>query len=93
MKKDRVQFNFVKVSFLTAEMPFSKAGGLADVSGSLPGALKQQGIDISIFTPFYRVTKETLADTKENVKEFKLKFVKKDIYVKFHETTYQGVPV
>lgn len=35
-------------------VPFAKTGGLADVSGALPVALKRQGIDISLFMPAYR---------------------------------------
>src|SRR3990170_1792001 len=34
--------------------PFAKTGGLADVAGSLPGALKALGAKVFIFLPFYR---------------------------------------
>jgi starch synthase len=40
-------------------VPFSKTGGLADVAGSLPGALKRRGCDVRVILPFYRVTRET----------------------------------
>jgi starch synthase len=43
------------ISFVTSEVdPFSKTGGLADVSHSLPAALAQLGHDVTIFSPFYR---------------------------------------
>ncbi|HBG46317.1 MAG TPA: glycogen synthase GlgA [Deltaproteobacteria bacterium] len=34
--------------------PFAKTGGLADVSGSLPAALKQMGCEVHLFMPYYR---------------------------------------
>lgn len=34
--------------------PFSKTGGLADVAGALPGALRRQGVDAHTVTPLYR---------------------------------------
>ncbi|MFH1122836.1 MAG: glycogen synthase GlgA [Pseudomonadota bacterium] len=49
----------LKVWFLSSEVePFAKTGGLADVAGSLPGALKRLGVDVSVGLPFYRVVKE-----------------------------------
>ena len=44
----------MKVLYITAECkPYSKAGGVGDVAGELPPALKKQGIDIEIVTPWY----------------------------------------
>ena len=49
----------LKVLFLTPEAdPFAKTGGLADVAGSLPGALKRLGADVRMVLPFYRVVQE-----------------------------------
>ncbi len=39
-------------------VPFSKTGGLADVVGALPRALKRRGCDVRVVLPFYRVTRE-----------------------------------
>ena len=45
----------LRVLFLSSEVtPFAKTGGLADVAGSLPNALKRQGVDVSIAMPCYR---------------------------------------
>lgn len=44
----------MKVLFVTPEVfPLIKTGGLADVSGSLPSALKHLGVDIRILVPGY----------------------------------------
>jgi starch synthase len=49
----------LKILFLSPEaVPFAKTGGLADVAGSLPGALKRIGIDIRSALPFYRTVSE-----------------------------------
>lgn len=48
----------LKVLFATSEaVPFAKTGGLADVSGSLPGALAGEGVDIRVIMPKYRSVK------------------------------------
>jgi len=45
----------LNVLFVTSEVePFSKTGGLADVSSSLPKAIKSLGHEIRIITPRYR---------------------------------------
>jgi starch synthase len=45
----------MKVMFIAAECkPFSKAGGVGDVAGELPLAIKKLGVDIEIVTPLYR---------------------------------------
>jgi starch synthase len=45
----------MKVVFCASEVfPFAKTGGLADVCGALPAALKEQGVEVSVFLPAYR---------------------------------------
>jgi glycogen synthase len=44
----------MKVMYITPECkPFSKVGGLADVAGELPPALKRLGVDVEVVTPLY----------------------------------------
>ncbi len=51
----------MRVAILAAEaVPYSKTGGLADVAGALPKALRQVGVDSLLITPLYRQTKENL---------------------------------
>ena len=38
--------------------PFAKTGGLADVIGALPKALKANGVDVRIIMPFYKKIKD-----------------------------------
>jgi starch synthase len=45
----------LKVLFVASEVaPFRKTGGLADVAGVLPRALRQRGIDIRVVMPLYQ---------------------------------------
>ncbi len=47
----------MKVLYVAAECkPFAKAGGVGDVTGELPPALRALGVDIEIVTPWYGLT-------------------------------------
>jgi starch synthase len=44
----------LKVLFVSSEVaPFAKTGGLADVAGSLPKALRAMGVDVRVVMPLY----------------------------------------
>jgi starch synthase len=52
----------MRVAFVTSELnPYSKTGGLADVSEALPIALAGLGVDVTVFTPLYRSAAAALA--------------------------------
>ncbi len=54
-----------KILFASSEVhPLVKTGGLADVSGSLPIALREQGQDVRIIMPAYRQCLSALTDLK-----------------------------
>ncbi len=49
----------MKIAFVSSEVfPYAKTGGLADVAGSLPPALKKLGLDVKIFMPKYDLIDE-----------------------------------
>ena len=49
----------LRIMFLSSEVvPFAKTGGLADVAGALPRALKDLGVDVRLCLPLYRVVRE-----------------------------------
>ena len=48
-------------------VPFIKTGGLADVAGSLPKALKEQGVDVRVIRPKFSKISEKYRDEMEHV--------------------------
>lgn len=49
----------MKVLFVSHEVsPYAKVGGLADVAGSLPKALRARGHDVRVLMPGYRMVRE-----------------------------------
>jgi starch synthase len=57
----------MKVVLVSAEAyPFSKTGGLGDVVGALFKELIKSGIDVTLFLPYYRVTKNSFHDKVAN---------------------------
>jgi len=49
----------LKRLFLSPKVgPFAKAGGLADVAGALPSALKRLGVDARAVLPLYRLVRD-----------------------------------
>ena len=53
----------MKILYAASEaVPFCKTGGLADVAGSLPPALAEQGAETAVILPLYRRIREKFAD-------------------------------
>ena len=49
----------MKILYATSEaVPFCKTGGLADVAGSLPGALAASGAEVAVVLPLYQKVRE-----------------------------------
>ena len=54
----------MRVAFVSAEAaPWAKTGGLGDVVGSLPAALRavQPDVQVVVFSPLYKRSREALA--------------------------------
>ena len=63
----------LKVVFVSPEaVPFATTGGLADVAGSLPGALKHLGTDIRIILPLYRMVSQSKIKLKPIIDDLKV---------------------
>lgn len=65
----------MKIIFSASECsPIAKVGGLADVIGSLPKALKKIGVDVSVIIPFYRGVNISKKDAVLYKKKVPIKF-------------------
>ena len=52
----------MKILYATSEaVPFIKTGGLADVAGSLPPALAEEGAEVAVILPLYQRSRRSLA--------------------------------
>ncbi len=85
----------MKVWFLAPEVaPFAKTGGLADVAGSLPCALKKLGVDVRVGLPFYRMVKNGGFAVDNAVEGLEVTLQGRALVGSVLETeTRQGVPV
>ncbi|MFP4497243.1 MAG: glycogen synthase GlgA [Vulcanimicrobiota bacterium] len=85
MKKER------KVLIATTEaVPFAKTGGLADVTGSLPGALKNMGADVNLVMPKYSFIDDKKFKIKDTGFSFNVPMDGHDVEVKISKTTLPG---
>jgi starch synthase len=85
----------LKVFFLSPEVaPFAKTGGLADVAGALPCALKKQGVDVSVGLPFYGMVKQGRLSIHKALEGLKVPLGVRVLRGDVLETaTQDGVPV
>src|ERR1700689_5807881 len=68
-----IRSGLMHIVFAASEcVPFSKTGGLADVVGALPRALVAAGHQVSVYTPRYRQTK--LSDAQTVVRSITIPF-------------------
>lgn len=83
----------MRILFVTSEAyPLIKTGGLADVSGSLPAALRKLGEDVRILIPGYRQVLEKLHNQHEVAKLDQLPMIGTATLV-MGEMPGTGVPV
>jgi len=84
----------LKILFLASEVvPFAKTGGLADVAGALPAALKRLGTDVRLVLPLYRVVREGRFGLNPIFRDLKVPLAEDEIVAGVQETrTGDGVP-
>ena len=83
----------LKILFVTSEAdPFVKTGGLADVSGSLPQALRKKGHDVRVVLPEYLKMDDKFKSELEHITDFKTNVVWREEYVGVNKLLNEGVP-
>ena len=82
----------MKVLFCASEcVPFVKTGGLADVAGALPVALRQEGVDVRVILPKYRSIDEYWKNRMEHVCSFEILFGWEKLYCGIERLVDKGV--
>lgn len=83
----------MKVLFVASEsVPFVKTGGLGDVIGSLPAALRKQGIDVRVMLPKYSEIPDDWKQKMKRVWEMTVPVGWRNQYCGVETLIYKGVP-
>jgi starch synthase len=65
----------LKVLFVVSEaVPYAKTGGLADVAGAMPYALKELGVDVKVLMPYYGQIKQKKIPVKVAAEDLEARF-------------------
>ena len=82
----------IKILFAASEaVPFVKTGGLADVAGSLPKALKAAGAKVAVILPKYGTISEEFTSKMQHLAEFYVPLAWRSVYCGIDKLTYDGV--
>lgn len=82
----------MKILFAASEaVPFIKTGGLADVAGSLPGALKELHQDIRVVLPLHKQISPKYISQMKKIKEFYVDIGWKHEYCGVLKLVYAGI--
>lgn len=82
-----------KVLFVAAEaIPFAKTGGLGEVVGSLPHALKKQKLDVGVMIPKYGLIPEEMKQEMTHLTDFTVNLGWRSQYAGIDYLEYKGIP-
>ena len=82
----------MRVLFASSEaVPFAKTGGLGDVAGSLPRALKHAGAKAAVILPKYSTIPREHQDRMKHVADFYVPLAWRNDYCGIEKLTLQGL--
>jgi starch synthase len=82
----------MKVYYVTSEAaPFSKTGGLGDVMGSLPIAMRKKNVGVRVVTPLYESIPNELRSNMKFIKNIWVDLSWRHQYCGVFEAKYNGV--
>lgn len=82
----------MRVLFVISEAePYVKSGGLGDIGGSLPMALKKQGVDIRVILPKYSSIPKSLANQIRHLRSTKINLGWRKKYCGLEEMQHEGI--
>ncbi len=81
----------INILYITSEaFPFVKTGGLGDVAGSLPLAIKKHGYDIRVVLPLYYHIKKEHMENMEEIARFNIDLGWRNKYVGVFQLKYEN---
>ncbi len=81
-----------KILYVSSEaLPFAATGGLGDVAGSLPSALKKKGINVRVAMPLYSSIKQEYRDKMQLVCELEVPLSWRNQYCGVYKLMHGGV--
>ncbi len=82
----------LKVLFVASECtPFVKTGGLADVAGALPPAIKEAGEKVSVVMPCYGTIPWDFIEQLEHVADFYVPLAWRNVWCGIEHLEYKGI--
>ena len=82
----------IRVLFAAFEaVPFMKTGGLGDVAGSLPPALKEAGCEVRVMLPKFGTIPEEYRNRMSHVTEFQVSLGWRNLYCGVEKLHHRGV--